>query len=362
MARLFGKSWEREELLKHVGDIGQIADVRLSELNDGPGRGVRIAEFKTGSGLSFTVLIDRGLDIHDAVYNGIPLAYQSPVGIRHPAYYEPDGLGWLRNFHGGWLNTCGPTNVGVPGGDEFGEYGLHGRASNLPANLIGYGGKWLGDDYEIWLEASIRESSFFGFDVRLSRRFTARLGESRLKIIDNVENLGDRECPFMLLYHCNFGFPVVDDRARLVLSQKSVHPRDETAKAGLETHLVMEAPQTGFSEQVFFHELNADSNGFGTAAIVNDELNVAGFVSFRQEELPNFVQWKQVGSKEYVLGLEPANCLVFGREEERQRGTLRMLKPGEGQETVLYLGAESGVEEVADLARKIQSRESIIAW
>ena len=57
MATIFGKSWKREELLQHVGDIRQLADVRLSELSDGPGRGVRIAEFKTGSGFSFTVLI-----------------------------------------------------------------------------------------------------------------------------------------------------------------------------------------------------------------------------------------------------------------------------------------------------------------
>ena len=361
MATIFGKSWKREELLQHVGDIRQLADVRLSELSDGPGRGVRIAEFKTGSGFSFTVLIDRGMDIHDAAYNGMPLAFQSSAGIRHTAYFESADTGWLRNFHGGWLNTCGLTNVGVPGTDELGEYGLHGRASNLPANLIGYGGEWFGDDYEIWLEGSIRESSFFGFDLQLSRRLTARLGESRLKIVDHVENLGDRECPFMLLYHCNFGFPVVNEAAQLILNQKSVQPRDEVAKAGLKTHMIMESPQPGYAEQVFFHELNADKNGFATAAIVNKSLNVAGFLSFRQQELSNFIQWKQMGSREYVLGLEPANCLVLGRQAERHRGSLRRLKPGETQEMVLYLGVEVGTEAVDELSRKIQSHESIIA-
>ncbi len=360
MATLFGKRWKREDLLKHVGDIRQIADLRLSELCDGPGRGVRIAEFKTGSGFSFTVLLDRGLDIHDAAYKGISLAFQSPAGIKHPAYFEPGDIGWLRNFHGGWLNTCGLTNVGVPGKDELGKYGLHGRASNLPANLSSYGGKWLGDDYEMWLEASIRESSFFGFDLQLSRRFTARLGESCLKIVDRVENLGESECPLMLLYHCNFGFPLVDEGARLVVSQESVQPRDAAAKPGLEAHKTMESPQSGYAEQVFFHELRADNHGFATAAIVNDELNVAGFVSFRQHELPNFIQWKQMGTKEYVLGLEPANCLVLGREVERQRGSLQMLKPGESLELVLYLGVEAGTEAVGELVRKIESQESIL--
>ncbi len=41
-------------MLKHVGDIRQIANVRLCELSDGPGRGVRVAEFTTGSGFAFT--------------------------------------------------------------------------------------------------------------------------------------------------------------------------------------------------------------------------------------------------------------------------------------------------------------------
>ncbi|MCG8603776.1 aldose 1-epimerase family protein, partial [bacterium] len=217
-----------------------------------------------------------------------------------------------------------------------------------------------GDDYEMWLEGSIRESSFFGFDLQLSRRLSTRLGESRLKIVDRVENLADRACPLMLLYHCNFGFPIVDAGARLVVSQKSVRPRDAAAKPGLETHKLMDSPQSGYAEQVFFHELNEDNGGFATATIVNDELTVAGFVSFRKKELPEFIQWKQMGTREYVLGLEPANCLVLGREAERKRGTLEMLKPGETKEVVLYLGIEVGKEAVAELVRRIEKQESLL--
>lgn len=361
MCKLYGKNWEREKLLRHIGDIRQIADVRLSELSNGPARGVRMAEFKTGSGFSFTVLLDRGMDISDATYNGIPLAYQSPVGIRHPSYYESRNSGWLRNFHGGWLNTCGFTNVGVAGKDEIGQYEMHGRASNLPANLISYGGKWDNDHYELWLEASIRETSFFGFDIQLTRRFCVRLGESYLRIVDKIENLSERDSPFMLLYHCNFGFPLVVEGTRLVLNQNSVRPRDDIAKTGIENHLVMESPQPGFAEQVFFLDLHTDPQGFATAAVVNDELDLAAFVSFRKEELTNFIEWKQMGSREYVLGLEPANCLVLGREAERQQGTLRMLKPGETQETMLYLGVVAGKTEVSELASKIQNQELVFA-
>ena len=74
MPRLWGREWSREELEQRVGDLSQIAGVRLVELADGKERGVRAAEVKTGSGLSFTVLIDRGLDISTAEYNGKALA------------------------------------------------------------------------------------------------------------------------------------------------------------------------------------------------------------------------------------------------------------------------------------------------
>ncbi len=355
MATLFGKTWTRAELLRHTGDIRQIADVRLSELSDGPGRGVRLADFRTGSGFAFTVLLDRGLDIHHAGYRGMPLAWQSAGGITSPSFYESEGTGWMRNFHGGWLNTCGLTNVGSPGRDEWGEYGQHGRASNLPAQLLGCGGRWFGEEYELWLEAVLRETSIFGFNLQLTRRLTTRLGESDLQIVDTIENLGDREAPFMLLYHCNFGFPLLAEGSHLVMKKKSFQPRDDAAKPGMDTHLVMTSPQAGYAEQVFFHETLPAPDGFVTVALINDHLQLAGYVNYRQRELPELIQWKQMGAGTYVLGIEPANCLVMGRAAERQRGTLRMLAPGESCETVLRLGVVEGREQVHRLAETIDS-------
>ena len=353
MATLFGKNWTRTALLRHLGDIRQLAEVRLCELSDGPGRGVRLAQCKTGSGFAFTVLLDRGLDIHDASYKGMALAWQSAGGITSPAFYEPEGTGWLRNFHGGWLNTCGLTNAGLPGRDAWGEYGQHGRLSNLPAQLAGYGGRWHGEEYELWLEAVLRETSVFGFNLQLTRRLTARLGESSLQIVDTIENLGDREAPFMLLYHCNFGFPLLAAGSRLFMARKSFRPRDAAAEPGRDTHLIMDPPQAGYAEQVFFHDVIPAADGFATVALANDELQVAGYVAYRSKELPELMQWKQMGAGTYALGIEPANCLVMGRAAERERGTLRMLAPGETCETVLRLGVVEGREAIQQLARAV---------
>ncbi len=91
--------------------------IRPVTLADGPERGVRAADVRTGDGLNFTVLLDRGMDIGPAEYRGIPLAWISPTGPISPAFYDPRGIGWLRTFHGGLLTTCGLTQTGVPNVD-----------------------------------------------------------------------------------------------------------------------------------------------------------------------------------------------------------------------------------------------------
>src|SRR5688572_32739857 len=46
-------------------------------LADGKERGVRAAEFRTGTGLAFTVLLDRGLDISHAEWCGKAMNWRS---------------------------------------------------------------------------------------------------------------------------------------------------------------------------------------------------------------------------------------------------------------------------------------------
>ncbi|HIQ06591.1 MAG TPA: DUF4432 family protein [Anaerolineae bacterium] len=353
MARLFGREWSRKELQERVGRMEQLAGVRLSVLSDGPERGVRIADITTGSGFAFTVLIDRGMDIGPASFNGRALAWQSSTGAVGPWFYQPEEYEWLYGFHGGLLVTCGLTAAGAPSQDEDGTHGLHGRISNLPAFQVNTGSRWVGDDYEVWIKGQVRETSVFGHDLLLTRIITARLGESRLLVEDVVENVGFKRSPLMVLYHCNFGFPVVDEGSELVVNDQSVRPRDEVAAPGLSTHAAFEKPQAEYAEQVFYHDPIPDEEGFCTAAIVNRALDggegLAAYVRYRKAELPNLIEWKQMGVRDYVVGLEPANCLPEGRLAERTRGTLQFLAPGERREFHLELGAVTGEEAIAAL-------------
>jgi hypothetical protein len=147
---LFGTSYTRDELFRRVGRLEQVAGVRLVTLGDGQGRGVRVLEFRTGTGFAFDVLVDRGFDVGRCELGGRPLSWLSGAGVVAPWYYEPDDWGWFRAWGGGMVVTCGLDHTLVPGEDtaeHFNQphirktvrYGLHGRVGGLPARLGGYG-------------------------------------------------------------------------------------------------------------------------------------------------------------------------------------------------------------------------------
>jgi hypothetical protein len=354
MAQLYGKTRTRDELLKRVGKIDQVAGVRLAELTDGTARGVRVADVRTGSGLNFRVLVDRGLDIYDAEYNGMPLAWVSATGPTHPAYFEPPELGWRRAFYGGLMLTCGMTTIGAPSVDQGESLGLHGRVSNLPAENVTTGGHWEGDDYIMFVEGQVRETVVFAENLVLQRRIEARLGEKKISVFDTVTNEGFVPAPHMLLYHINAGFPVIDEGARLLEAARKVTPRDADAREGADHFACFSSPVPAYREQVFFHEMIAAPDGYVRAGLVNPQ-GFGFYVRYRQRELPCFNEWKMMGEGVYAVGMEPATNWVTGRANERERGALQLLQPGEQRHYHLEFGLLTGLDEAAELEQQIRS-------
>jgi hypothetical protein len=355
MPLLWGREWSREELERRVGDLSQIAGVRLVELADGKERGVRAAEIKTGSGLSFTVLIDRGLDISTAEYNGKALAWRSMTEDAHPAFFEPEGLGWLRTFYGGLLITCGMTYAGAPGEDQGQSFGLHGRVSHLPAKNVYADAAWEGDRYRVWIRGKCQESVVFSENLLLTREISAYLGESRLLVHDVVENVGHARTEHMYLYHINIGFPAVDEGARLISPSRSAQPRDAEAEAGKEDYPRFQAPTGGYQEKVYFHDLATDADGYTQTAIANPTLGHGVYIRYPKAQMPEFIEWKMMGIRNYVVGMEPANCSVLGRAAERQRGTLQFLEPGEQREYRMEIGVLDGLPAIERFERDLEA-------
>jgi hypothetical protein len=351
---IFGRPFEKDELRRLVGGMAQLAGIRLVELADGRVRGMRAAEVFTGSGLRFQVLVDRGLDLGAAEHAGRPLAWVHPA-LGSPSLREPHGIGWLRTFGGGLVTTCGLDHFGPP--DPEGEgYGLHGRASHLPAENLRVRQEWRGDEYVLEVEGETRQARLFGENLRLERRVSTRLGATSLLLEDRVTNEGFRPAPLAFLYHCNFGFPVVSPESELLVRDNSVRPRDEAARAGLADHLRFGPPVPGFAEQVFFHEPRAGSRGLAAAAIVNRALGFGAFVRWRAAELPVLAHWKMTGEGEYVCGLEPStHAMTSTRREQRENGSLRDLAPGESVSFQLEIGALPDATAVAAFEEGVRS-------
>ena len=331
MPTLWGKTYTRSDLLRHIGDMRQLASVQSVELSDGRERGVRAVNVRNAAGLEFTVVTDRGLSLTDLRFNGVPLPFVSGVDVAHPAFAEQTGVGWLRTWPAGFSTPCGLTQVGSPHNDNGEELGIHGRISNLPAAHVNIDEAWLDDEYVLSVTGDVHQSAVFGENLVLRRRISTRLDQPRLWIEDTVENRGFSPAPLMFLQHFNLGFPLVDATAHLELPPHTTEPRDDAARSGLETYRAFAGPIGGYAEQVFYHDITPDPADMIEVRFINPAFNnqqgLGIALRYAKSDYPVLVQWKMLGEGLYVAGLEPANCHVGGRAAERERGTLQIIEP-----------------------------------
>ena len=364
MIQLYDEEYHRLQLLRHIGDISQIAGVKRYELASGPEKGVAGVDFRTGAGLNFSVLPDRGLDISYAEYNGIPLCWRSSTGDVAPTYYEPEGDGWLRGFFGGLLTTCGMTYLGKPDTDGEERLGLHGRVSYIPTQNVWVDTRWEGDRYIMWAQSKVIETIVAGENLCRTRRIWTELGSTKLRIEDIVENLGYQDTPHMYLFHINPGFPIVSAGSELIAPSIQVTPMDDRSTAKLSDHAQVEAPTVDFQEEVYYHEMAPDVDNHIYVALVNRSFNkgqgLGLYVRYHKTQFPKFVQSKMNGEGLYVMGLAPANCGVEGRSKERERGTLEFLEPGGRRHYEVEIGVLTSNAAIERLAEKIEATKKNI--
>lgn len=284
----------RKELLRRVGSVEQIGGIRDVTFNSGKEKGVRAIEINTGV-IRFTVLPDRCMDIAQADYRGTALSWISKTGIVAPTYYEKDGKSWLRGFFGGLLTTCGLRNIGSPHRDQ----GLHGRIANTPADKISVFADWIGDEYVMRVSGEMRESAVFGENLVLKRTITTKLFASDITVEDCVVNEGFSNAETALAYHCNFGYPLVSEGARLVNVPADIAE--------------ITAPIHDKTEECIGVSVSGDSSCVG---IQNGDLEV--YVHADRATLPDFLIWKMLGESEYVIGLEPRTTNYGGRNLEEK--------------------------------------------
>ena len=343
------------ELRRHVGDLSQLVSTREIRLSDGNEDGVRAIDARATGGLSALILADRGLDLGPVWAAGQQVSWQSTTGAVHPSHYGEDT--WLRSFHGGMLVTCGLQNVGPSADDEGVHHGIHGRISNIPARNVSHRVIEEGGRLAAEISGEVRETDVYGSDLLLRRRIVMPMGETAIEIHDEVENQGYTDAVLMILYHVNAGYPVVSERSTLLAPPASVEPRDDAAGAGIADHARFVPPQDGFEQQVFEHVLADPAADRATISIANPDHEPTGGISlsvtFDPSQLSRLWQWRMLGPGMYLTGLEPANCGILGRAEERERGSLETIAPGEKRafDVNIRVGLGSDVSALIESAR-----------
>ena len=107
----------------------------------------------------------------------------------------------------------------------------------------------------------------FGEQLVLTRRIEADLGGTSVRITDTVTNTGATACPHMMLYHCNIGFPVVDDDGRAELSGPARHLRQR--RPAPTQYRALAGPEPSFVEECYEHDMAPGADGYVRAAVLN---------------------------------------------------------------------------------------------
>lgn len=278
----------RIELMRRIGSVEQVGGIRDFTFNDGRANGVRAIEINTGE-LRFTILPDRCMDVAQAYYKNQAVSWISKTGITSPYYYEKDGKSWLRGFYGGLITTCGLQNIGSP----TAEQGLHGRIANIPAEKVSVSAEWVGDEYIMKVSGEMREAMVFGENLVLKRTITAKLFSDEFTVEDTVINEGFENKNIALCYHCNFGYPLVSEKSKIV---------------GVPEEFSDILPPThGIGEKCIDVRHEGE---VATAGIENGE--IGAYITYERKNLPDFLIWNMPGESEYVVGLEPRTTSLGG--------------------------------------------------
>jgi hypothetical protein len=340
----------------------QGCEITKHTLRGGLCDGVEVIRVNNGR-LSFDVLPTRGMGLWKARLDGAEIGWQSPVrGPVHPAFVplmEPSGLGWLDGFDE-LLVRCGLESNGAPDFDERGKlvYPLHGRIANRPAHRIEVAVDR--EAGEILVTGVVEETRFHFTKLRMTSRISTRIGEAALQVHDEVENFSGRPGEMQMLYHTNFGQPLLNPGSRFIAPVKTVMPRDARAAEGIATWNVYAEEQAGYAEEVYFMELLAGADGWTRTLLKNADGTRGVSVLVDRAQLPCYTLWKNTTTSPdgYATGLEPATNFPNRRTFEGQRGRVVRLQPGGRVRFALGLEIHAGPGEVAAAEKQVAALQA----
>lgn len=319
--------------------------------------------------LRVSILPTRGMGLWRADCQGIPLGWESPVrGPVHPQFVplmEPMGLGWLDGFDE-WLCRCGLTSNGAPEFDAQGQllYPLHGRIANRPAHDV-----TLGIDESagtIRVTGIVEETRFHFYKLRMTSTITLRRGCTDIQVDDRIDNVSDTPTEIQLLYHINYGPPLLGKGSQFVAPVTRVVPRSDLAAEQARSWSDYHGPEANTAETVYFTSLAADSDGDTQVMLIAPDRTRAAAIRFSTRQLPCFTLWKNETSllDGYVTGLEPGTNYPNPYGFEKARGRVVELAPRARYDVQLQLSVDQTQDEVmrrVDAIRALGTDQTTVA-
>lgn len=311
------------EIRRKTGHLDQAAFVRPMTYTGGRAQGLEALQFYNGV-LDFTVLKNRCMDIGDMRYKGINMAFLSKTGLALPM---PGGIDWVSeqqsNLIGGFMFTCGLSNVGAMCEIDGVKYPFHGRINLAPAEYCSCGVSGEETNLILHAEGRMREAVLQGRNLSITRRVETQLFQPGFTIKDLIVNEGFSKEPVLLLYHINLGWPLVDESTRIVI------PSSKTRRER------MGSPIDTAGELVLSHDAVPDADGKVVCCVENEKLKIGMTLTYSKDALPSLGEWRSEAAGDYVAGLEPGLCGVEGRAELLKTGKAKILSPGESIDTEL---------------------------
>jgi len=317
--------------------------------------------------LQIALIPTRGMGILSVLMDGKRvLGWDSPVkDLVHPSLINLNsrgGLGWLEGFNE-WLCRCGMEWNGQPGTDRVVnnmgeettvELTLHGRIANLPAQEVLLIAE-RDPPYRLTLRGIVHERMFNGPKLELTTELSIEPGARAFRLSDVVTNRGGQRQEFQMIYHTNFGPPLLEEGARFLAPIEAVTPFNDHAARELKQYDQYPGPKAGSVEQVYNIQPLADRNGRTLVMIRNKAADSAASLRFDTHELPYLTLWKNMAVQEdgYVTGIEPGTNYPNNRRVERIHGRVPNLSPGESHYMTIDFAIHVGSAEVEQIAQEI---------
>lgn len=326
-------------------------------LHGGKQEGSKILIITSQEGLTITLSPTRGMDLLHIEGFGTKMGWDSPVKeVVNPAFINLEsrnGLGWLEGFNE-MMVRCGYEWTGHPVTADGQIYTLHGKAGNTPASQVEVE---VADaaPHEIRIRGLIKESTFKKADLQTMTELRYVPGSNSFSLHDVLTNHADYPHDYQIIYHSNFGMPILEEGARFLAPMSSISPFNDYAKQGLKTWQTFAGPTQGFDEMVFNIQPLSGEDHQTLAAVINKAGDKGASIQFDTRQLPVLTLWKNTDTVKqgYVTGIEPGTNYAYPVTIEREQKRVKQMQPGASTQFDLTYTLLHSSEQVADVAKRV---------